>query len=428
MTLLKGYFSMFINNKLLNTRYISKFFIRRSASKIFVGRGELKHTSDKVIITFYVHNTEKLSLKRKFLKLYKSFYSPKKKYVKKIDNKKIYTYLNEPLKRFITIDQNGDIIKDMKGREVIIYNRPYTVDEFLNSPRNIPTVTEKIDLLNTPLQEIKEITKKIKQITYNEAYCSTVESLIDKVSIYLKALSNYFEYLTKLVEIKVLSNHEKFLMFIKIANNFNNCNYPDYHYSKNIAEKRYKKNLYRLRYLFKFNSVKFEKPFIMKLTHLVEKIYDKKIEFNVVNLRQMHLSSDILTQALVLQLKDRNRMFSRIFFSSLNKVNLPKDRFSDRVNVLNKNEFLINKIRNTYISDMINTETIKTDSLNKVLLNYFPSANTLEIENILGKNPISIKDYVLKHLKHSKLFGVRLEAKGRLSKRFTAARSLYKLN
>jgi len=73
MTLLKGYFSMFINHKELNTEYINILYRRRSSKKIFIGKGELKHTSNKVIITFYVYNTEKISLKeniKDFINLY----------------------------------------------------------------------------------------------------------------------------------------------------------------------------------------------------------------------------------------------------------------------------------------------------------------------------------------------------------------------
>ena len=57
----------------------------------------------------------------------------------------------------------------------------------------------------------------------------------------------------------------KNLIFTNLANNFYNYNYPSYDYYKNIADKRYIENLYKLQYLLKFNSVKFEKPFITKI-------------------------------------------------------------------------------------------------------------------------------------------------------------------
>jgi hypothetical protein len=213
---------------------------------------------------------------------------------------------------------------------------------------------------------------------------------------------------------------------MNLVDSLNTYNYPNYDYYKDIAEKTYKENLYKLRYLFKFNSVKFEKPFIVRLTHLVEKLYNKEVEVNIVNLKKMHLNSDILTQAIVLKLKNRKNKFYNIFKSSLNKVKLPNViRLSDRINKSNKNEYFINKIRNTYINNMF--ENVKTDQLNNVLLNYFSNANKLEHENSYSQQSISLTNYVFKYLKHLKLAGVRLEAKGRLSRRYTASRSIFQL-
>jgi len=70
------------------------------------------------------------------------------------------------------------------------------------------------------------------------------------------------------------------------------------------------------------------------------------------------------------------------------------------------------------------------DPLNKLLLDFFPSTNNLEIESNLSgdKDIVSLKNYVFRNLKHSKLGGIRLEAKGRLSKRYTASRSVFKVD
>jgi hypothetical protein len=369
MSLLNGYFSLYVSHKILKTKYISKLSMRRSSRRIFIGKGELKHTSDKVIITFYVYNTEKISLKRKFIQLYKSLYAPKKAYMKK-NSMNTLTFLNKPLKKFVTLDESGNIIKDTDGDEIIEYNRPFTIKEFLESPKNIRTDI-KLDNSKKKVKMIEEI-KETKQITFYDAYSYIVESFIDETSLYLKALNNYFKYLTRLVEIKILNNREKYLIFIKIANKFNTYSYPDYDYYKNIAEKRYMDSLYKLRYLLKLNSVKFEKPFILRLTELVENLYNKKVEFNIVNLKKVHLSSDILTQAIAVKRKLKRINVYNLLVHSINKIKLPSNRFSDKVYEFNKDEYLLNKIRNRYINDMFNDEAIKTDPLNKLLLNYFP--------------------------------------------------------
>jgi hypothetical protein len=104
MDLLKGYFSMFISHNLLNTKYVSNSDRKRSPKKIFIGKGELKHTSTKLIITFYVYNTERISLKREYNRLYLSLFSPKKKHIKMKEGKKIITFLKEPLEKRIILD------------------------------------------------------------------------------------------------------------------------------------------------------------------------------------------------------------------------------------------------------------------------------------------------------------------------------------
>ena len=428
MSLLKGYFSMFISHKDLGTKYVSKLYRKRSPKKIFIGKGELKHTSTKAIITFYVYNTEKISLKREYNKLYQSFFSPKKRYLMK-KNKRIVTFLRNSLSRQIIIDDKGNVLKDISGNDIIIYNRPYTIEEFLNSPKHVITKIST-HYNKAKINEFGSDTSPFEQVTYQEVYYSILNLFIENLSSYLSVLIKYFEYLTKLVQNKILSNNERFLIFTNLLKILYTFNYPDYEYYKKKANRKYLKNLYRLRYLLKFNSVKFEKPFVTRLIHLLEKLYNKKIELNIVNLNKMHLNSDILTQAIVLKLKNKKNKFYKIFRSSLNKVKIPNiDRLNEKIDQSNRKNYFINKIRNVYINNMFSSKTDKGDSLNKLLLNYFPSGNSLEVEDLYNvKRDISLKDYVFRYLKHFRLGGVRLEAKGRLSKRFTASRSVFKLN
>jgi hypothetical protein len=427
INILKGYFSMFISHKDLDTKYVSKLYRKRSPKKIFIGKGELKHTSTKAIITFYVYNTEKIALKREYKKLYISFFSPKKKHIMNKNNLLI-SFINKPLKRQIVMDDKGNILKDSKGNDVIIYNRPYTLEEFLNSPKHIITkINSYYD--KTMINEFNSDTSSFAQITFYDAYYSILNLFIDNLSKYLSVLNKYFEFLTKLVQIKILSNSEKSLIFTNLLKNLYTFNYPDYEYYKKKADRKYLKSLYRLQYLLKFNSVKFERPFITRLISLIERLYNKKIEFNIVNLNKIHLNSDILTQAIVLKLKNKKNKFYKIFRSSLNKVKIPNvDRLNEKIDQSNKKNYFINKIRNVYINNMFN-RTSKGDSLNELLSNYFSSGNNLEIEDLYNvKRDISLRDYVFRYLKHFRLGGVRLEAKGRLSKRFTASRSVFKLN
>jgi hypothetical protein len=146
----------------------------------------------------------------------------------------------------------------------------------------------------------------------------------------------------------------------------------------------------------------------------------------------MHLNSDIFTQAVALKLRNRDNKLFRVLRSSLSNIKLPNvSRITEKYSKFNRDEYLINKIRNTYINSMFNSEIVNGDALNNLLLNFFPSSQNIEIEiekrSSTIKRTISLKSYILRSLKHLKLAGVRIEAKGRLTRRFTASRSVFKM-
>lgn len=240
-------------------------------------------------------------------------------------------------------------------------------------------------------------------------------------------------------------------------------------FSVHKARKLYLARLLRFSWALYINNLKFKHPtLVSKLKSLVIDLYGKKVEFNVVELKKMHLSSDIFTQVVALKLKNRNNKLYKVLRSSLSKVNIPNvSRVSERFSYFDKDNYLPNKIRNTNVSAMFDNEVInhlnnlnnvnnlnvlnelnninnlnnnninktvynKTkDSLNNLLSGFFPPAEVMvdKIKNRTSETilPISINDYVLKNLKHLKLAGVRVEAKGRLTRRFKAQRSVFKM-
>ena len=197
----------------------------------------------------------------------------------------------------------------------------------------------------------------------------------------------------------------------------------------------YKKNLPLNRTLLHFNNLKFDGGFISKLIDLVKQVYNKKVEFNIVNLKKMHLDSDIYTQAVSLKLKNRDNKLYRVLKASLRKIKLPVIKKIDEIQKKpNRDEFLVNIIRNNTISTMlkkIKKNKIRNDNLNKLLLKFYPLADNLKL-NVIKKpfsiiRSFSLEDYVLRSLKHLNLRGIRVEAKGRLTRRFTASRSVSKM-
>jgi hypothetical protein len=111
-TLLASYFNMKINHKVLNKNTKRALRVRQnkfkhlSPRKAYVGRGELKHTNSKVIITVYRYNIEKVILLKKVRKLLK------------------YMYLSKSVSRLAyTWDE-------FKEDWLVSTNRPYTLKEF----------------------------------------------------------------------------------------------------------------------------------------------------------------------------------------------------------------------------------------------------------------------------------------------------------
>jgi len=433
---------------------------RLTPRQVFVGKGSLKHTSNKVTITLYTYSLLKRFLLRKIKRLIHFLYFPQKTLV---------LYITKDL-----LDPQGK-------RKRISYNRPLSLQEFIYSPEYHKILTKhvkiKVPRKNKPTRKSKRKAKakasrptrysdanKIPSywITFYEAYLSFTISNIKKVTRRLSIIIEYYAFLTKLVQDKVLYDKQKLIIFMPIVTKFKSSQYSKrFFFSVHKAKKLYLARLLRFSWALYINNLKFKHPtLVSKLKSLVRNLYGKRVEFNVVELKKMHLSSDIFTQVVALKLKNRNNKLYRVLRSSLSKVNIPNvSRISEKFSYFDKDNYLPNKIRNTNVSAMFNQEALNNvnvidnvnnvninnsmdipnntvynktkDSLNNLLSGFFPPAEIMvdvvkdrTSETIL---PISINDYVLKNLKHLKLAGVRVEAKGRLTRRFKAQRSVFKM-
>jgi hypothetical protein len=192
MNLLKGFFNMRVSDKILKVKRTVNRIRRLSPRKVFVGKGELKHTNAKVIITVYLYNTEKMYLIRELKKQFRLMYLTKKPVI-------------------------IGITKDRKGEDIISYNRPYNLKEFLESPSYYELKYKKY-----PFPVLKKL------ITYKEIYLSTTAFYLNKVTSYLYIISQYYYYLTKLVEKNLISYSEKSHIFINKIPNFYAVEYPKF--------------------------------------------------------------------------------------------------------------------------------------------------------------------------------------------------------
>lgn len=393
MDILKSYFNAQLNKEFLKTKIkpLQTRFKRLSSKRTFVGKGHLKHTNNKVIITLFVYNTESMFLSSLFRAMNIKAFLPKK-----------------DLKSRIAWEDEENI--------KITYNRWFTLREYFYDREH-----------------------KGWYYSYILSLIEGFTDRLDKINVYLSKINN-------LTSKKVLTLDDKLTLIgaslEKSNNDITNLNYPLHNDYKLKSENHYlsKYNMYSL--LLRLNKIKFNDTFLSKLIYLVNKIYKKKIEFNIVNLKKMHLNSDIYTQAISLKLRNKDNRLYRILKASLRKVKLPTiKRVSEKQNKPNKNEFLVNKIRNNIISFMFKDDN--KDPLNNLLLYFYPSADNIKVkkssalargthkgkenEELKGLRSISLASYVRSWLKHMKLRGIRIEAKGRLTRRATASRSVFKM-
>jgi hypothetical protein len=182
---------------------------------------------------------------------------------------------------------------------------------------------------------------------------------------------------------------------IKALNSIDNNNkYINiYDYITKFYIKLIKKTLRKVQLYFYYkqllyiNKSKLNYTYLQYLNKYLERIYNKNIEFNIVNLKRFFLNSDILSESITLKLTKNRRKMLKYLNTIKNKVKISRKKI-----FLGK-PFIL---RPSNIKDNYNNNDIL-------------KVNTLD------------------NLKYRHVTGFRLEAKGRLTRRYTASRSVYKI-
>ena len=292
MKLIKGYLNSYHLEleSLLRKERLRRRFRKISTNRIFIGDGEFKHTNDKVNITLYVYNRQKLNYLLKLKKRYINLFS-KVKFIRK-------------LKLIKNVGIN--ILNQQNKKSIILANV-------------LPKYNTKLNLV------------------------------------------------------------------------------------QNIYYKRFiKKSLKRLRYymLYKqilyINKAKFDNSYLQGLINLIKKIYNKNIEFNIINLKYFYFNSSIYTQPLELKLKKKRNVL-RYLKVLIRKAKIKNIKLVEK----SKKFFTVNNFdTNNSINDLLQQDKTNTKYLKKIILN---------------------------NIKYKRVSGVRLEAAGRLTRRFSASRSQRKV-
>nr|YP_002970806.1 ribosomal protein S5 [Trichophyton mentagrophytes]ACR19584.1 ribosomal protein S5 [Trichophyton mentagrophytes]AYM32476.1 ribosomal protein S5 [Trichophyton mentagrophytes] len=206
----------------------------------------------------------------------------------------------------------------------------------------------------------------------------TYNSILKRYSNFLKQKNFLIKKnlrLIKKLSLKLIKRESELknliLKTIEDKNKLNNIKLNVY---KDFLEKSLEKEfiyLYLIILIF-INKSKFNSYYLHNLTNLIKKIYKKNIQFNFINLKYHYLNSDIFTKVLLLKLSAIKSKVLESLSSSIKKVKVIENR-----NVIDNSKYL--------------------------------------------------KGIILDNIKYKRVSGVRLEASGRLTKRFTASRSLSKL-
>lgn len=326
--LIKSYFNFYnlnfeskIKSKRMRTR--TK---RLSTNRIFVSRGEFKHTNNKVTITLYIYNRQK-------------------KY-----------FFNKIRQR-----QKKSISKIRKER-----------------------LLQKVRLIKLQgLAIIKKVQKEKKNFLLN----SDNVKFFKRKDNYDYAKQYYKNFIVKSLQKEMLNIH-------------------------------YKRMLY-------FNKSKFEKSGLFALTNILKKVYKKDLDFNLINQKYLHLNSDIFSESIAIKLKKRKNRLLKVLKRSMKIVNCkPLNKFS----LLNDAISKVNQDKSWFLKGMpylnvnlkISYLKQKKDALDKLLQQkVFPHDTNEKSCNFMINT-------VLDSIKNKWINGVRLEAAGRLSRRITAAKSVFK--
>jgi Mitochondrial ribosomal protein (VAR1) len=207
----------------------------------------------------------------------------------------------------------------------------------------------------------------------------------------------------KNVVIKALALNNK----INKIFNTKSIEYYENKYYKQFIKKSFKRIKLYIFYkqLVYINKSKFNNSYLQGLINLIKKIYNKNIQFNLINVKYFYFNSDIFTQSLVLKLRKNRRKLLRYLKSCISKTNIE----NIKVNYTSK-----------YIFNNLNKYNDNIDTTNKLLYNLLLQNKTKSISIYLKKN-------IFNNIRYKRVSGIRIQATGRLTKRYTASRSISKL-
>lgn len=386
---LESYFNLhFANNRFIGSKFISPKTRSLLLHKIYVSKMETKHTNSKTIITLYTINTEKNNVYNNYLG-YNKFWENQilKSFKKGLKQKIKEGFITYPVLNPIT---------------------PYP-----------PAGDQGFESNGTGGFAILRNEKKL---------------LVSK-----------YKYLTESLPC--------FNIYLRL--------YLSRHFKNSYLDKLDLLRKYQLNYYL--NKFKFEKnTYLHKLSNMLSRVFNNNIEFNIVNLKSVAFSPDIFTDILSLKIRKPNvSNFVGVMNSLLKVSKLPEvNRIQEKASFFKSKDYAL--LENIYPNlniisclQVLNNYGLLSDSLVRedsgCYLNFLLAKKSLiDEDSILGINPefslpegyeyfsdlyerekeeyirSNISNKIFNSIKYKNLGGIRLELKGRLTKRNRADRSQFK--
>lgn len=178
---------------------------------------------------------------------------------------------------------------------------------------------------------------------------------------------------------------------------------------------------YKLR--LNLNKYKFEEKLLYKLKNFIVKFYNKKVEFNIVNIKSVVYHVDFFTKILTTKLSKKKIKISAAMDTILNQAVLPKvNRIIERSLKKKDLNFIENKYKYLNISFVLNNSN---SNLSQILNNLY--YNIIIDYNNLNKKFFKIYEIIFNSINYKNMCGIRIETKGRLTKRYRADRAVYRV-
>lgn len=393
--IIKSYFNTYFNHQFLKYKYIRPKIRRLSFNKIFFGKPEIKHTNSKAMVTLYTFNREKSALFQKIM------------------------FLEHLYKLFKMLFKTGGYVTFKRGG-----GRPHPLALALDRRKIKRDWGGGFWSVNQALPPLG-----------GWGYGPPARVFFSKKPC-LGFLANFEKLFFKFnIITAILKDKNLLLDFYAYLYALNRCKSKAKQQTNKLFKLEFKREISFLRkYKFKLNlnKYKFEGKFLFRLSNIISKIYSKQIEFNIVNLKNLVFNADLFTEISTLKIKKKKTRAEKIMNIMLNKAKLPiVNRIQEKGRIVKNVDFNLveNKYRTVNLKDILSSWLNLDKLLNKLYGGGVGINPTLRRASSFLPQTKAAKLYniVFNSIKYKNMAGIRMEVRGRLTPRYRADRSVYKL-